>query len=171
MKYHAYCGHTAGRNGGVRVLRVDCRICTPLEYRCVYCFWRPERRVPTECYGGAEHQRGEGYGAVCPVCGMEPFTTAGNRGRPCRAGVTAHHLVVYPFQCDVCSRSVSIERPTLCDSWDGMHTLSSGTVDLGIRRDHTAAPGDGAVQREIDALLVQLRGNRLMRRFVSRARR
>ena len=124
------CAHLDPKGAYFFVL--DCPICTPLQYRCLYCY-----------------QVGSAKDCVLS---------------------SGHVLAVYPFKCDACKGSVNFKQPTICeDSHDARHLLASGFVSMGLTRVKVEAR-DTAYDQEIAGYLSQLRGSRLTRRFVSKAR-
>lgn len=164
------CCHLDSR--GRFFYRVDCGICTPLRYRCVFCYQgsRETKHSKRKCMTGQEHVPGiDGFGACCTVCGLPVFEEA--VGDPTTCTLDKHVLAVYPFRCEACKGSVSFERPTICEqSRDGKHLLSSGFVDMGLSRPKVQ-PRDTRYDAEINGYLQQLRRSRLTRRFVSKVMR
>ena len=160
------CPHTDPR--GRYYYRVDCPTCTPMRYRCVYCYQaaRKERWVATKCMTGRDHVAAvEGFGSLCSVCGLAVFEQLGGKKTECTLS-SGHVLAVYPFRCEVCKGSVCLERPSICEeSFNAQHLLPSGYVDMGLVRSKPQGR-DAAYDAEIKGYLRLLKSKRLTRRFV-----
>ena len=163
-----FCVHVDPR--GRYFYASECPVCTPMKYRCVYCYQpaHKARWVRLKCMTGGDHVPAvDGFGARCSVCGLGVYEE--KRGDPTTCKVSAHVLAVYPFRCEVCKGSVSLERPTICeDSYNAQHLISSGFVDMGLVRPGLAPMVSYAA--EINGLLDELRRKKTTRRFVSKRR-
>ena len=164
-----FCAHTDNR--GRRVFKVECSICTPQEYRCLFCLQGAvdTRHGVTKCYKSADGKHvsvdGNNRDALCVLCWSKIIVEAVVGSTICT--LDRHVLAVYPFTCEVCKGSVSLERPTWCDgSYTGQHLLRErGFIDLGLKK--APLPPHESHAAEIDALIKQLQGKRLTRRFVT----
>lgn len=172
------CAHIDAR--GRRYLRMECPTCSPMSYRCIWCY-QPARRgtlVATECHPGYKHIT-DGRGSRCEICGNEAFVESrGGKATDCLV-LERHELVVYPFRCEACKGSVILERPTWCsESYDGKHLLRSGFIDLGVSKTQVSNDttniyrdtSDADYRREIAGYLRTLRSKRTTRKFVSRGK-
>ena len=167
------CAHV-DPNRRVYYFKADCPICSPLSYRCIYCYQPARGRhwIKTQCVEGEHDAATDGFGALCakPRCGVAVYEETKGKATECKLP-SGHVLAVYPFRCEVCTGTVSVERPTICEeSYSGQHLLSSGFIDMGLEK-RKVQREDGAYTAEINTLLAQLRRGRLTRRFVSKARR
>ena len=185
MLQSMYCEHVNER--GQRALRDECRKCNKAEYRCLYCYQEEYEHiwVATKCNLAPRGPKGgkgshtvniDGRDAVCELCRKTTRLKVLKRdkdGLPKLTDCTlssGHEMSRYPFRCDACQGTVSVERMTECtSSYDHRHLLRSGFIGEPKKRSVTVK-ANTAARSEVDSLLTQLRTDWRHRWFVTSRR-